>query len=87
MNETTTYIDLDFYCFREQIDDGDGPRLLVPHSNPRLYEYPIDYVFASSGEALVWLGEAIDDEQIDADEANSWVLVHYTGTTIGKDLA
>lgn len=76
-------IDLDHYCWRERAYDDEGDeRLLVPHGDPDLYEFPIDFVFATSGDALVWLAEAIEEEWVEPLEANSWVLVHFTGTVI-----
>lgn len=76
-------IDLDYYCFRERTQDENGERLLIPRSNPGLYEEPIDYVFPSSVEAVAWLSEALDEEWVDEDEVADWVLVHYTGTVAG----
>lgn len=76
-------LDLDHYCWRERAFDEDGDeRLLVPHSDPDLYEFPIDFIFPTVDAALAWKAEAIDEEWVDHLEANAWVLVHMMGTII-----
>jgi hypothetical protein len=77
-------IDLDYYTFREPVPSEEGGRLLAPHADPRCYEWPLDYMWATEQEARDWLAEAIDDETIDRDEADAWVLVHYVGTIVGN---
>lgn len=76
-------IDLNHYCWRERTRDEDGnERFLVPHADPDVYESPIDLIFATSSDALVWLGEAIEEEWVDREETRNWALVHYRGAVV-----
>jgi hypothetical protein len=69
-------IDLNFYAWREWTTDASGDqRLLVPWSDPQLYEYPADGISATVEEALEYR------EQIGAQD-EGWVLVHYVGTQV-----
>lgn len=70
-------LDLDFYCWRERVTSAGVERLLVPCSDPMRYEFPIDFVFDSPQAAL----DAVESFE-DVFDADSWVLVHYTGTII-----
>jgi hypothetical protein len=69
-------LDLDYFAWRERaVIDGEE-RLLVPWSDPRLYEFAFDFIYLSKEEALE--GKDSYDEAIDED----WVLVHYNGTIV-----
>lgn len=55
-------IDLDYWCFREKTTDEDGrERLLIPHSDPALYENPVDLMFSSREAAADWRGRLLED--------------------------
>ncbi|HUU80819.1 MAG TPA: hypothetical protein VMW90_05175 [Acidobacteriota bacterium] len=59
------------------ITDG---RLLVPHSNPRVYEYPIDMLFDSKVEAQKFL---VDQGLVKEARKEKWALCVKTITVVG----
>jgi len=55
-----------------QVEGEDEPRLFVPHGDPMQHEFPIDFIFDSSGKAHV----ALDDYELREEAvADNWVLV------------
>lgn len=71
-------IDLDYYAWRERSTIDGTDRLLIPWSNPALYEYDFGFVFATAQEAIDFKAE--DEAAADED----WVLVHYTGEIVDR---
>jgi hypothetical protein len=57
------------------------PRLLIPHSNPYVHEFPIDFLFKTEAEA----DEALEIYDV-RDEAveEGWVLVKMTLTPVRR---
>ena len=56
-------------------------RLVIPWGDPKLFEYPFDYVFGSIEEAIQGLHDF--DAYEEAIE-NGWVLVELTEKIMGK---
>ena len=77
-----TPLDLDHYCWREEIITDDGEvRYVTPHSDPHQYEYDLDAMFAGPNaiqDAMTYL----DDMDIDEEERQHFVLIHYIGTIL-----
>ncbi len=71
--------DLDHYAWRvPAVIDGEQ-RLLIPHSNPRVFEDPADGISATVAEAIEYLeGFGFADAAVD----ERWVLVHYRGEIV-----
>jgi len=67
-----------WYCWKIYAHDGgesESRRLLTPHSDPRQYEEPFDYLFETPNAAM----EILEDHDI-VDEAcdDGWVLCKET---------
>jgi len=66
-----TNIEVEYwYEWKEYKEDG----LITPRSNPKEYEYPIDFRFDSAEQAVQFLTE-FDPER---EESKDWVLVKVT---------
>lgn len=70
-----------WYCWRVVIDyDDEGPRLIVPRSDPHIYETPVHHLFDTAEEARAWFDEELDSWQ-EPDEheyMRTWVLCKET---------
>lgn len=53
-------------------------RLLTPRADPNVYEWPMDFLFDTEAKAREWLQETVDDEQLEREEVETWVLVKET---------
>jgi hypothetical protein len=58
----------EYFCWRELVADEESgeTRLLIPWSDPHLYEHPFDYLFATEEQALEAKNEAASEE--------NWIL-------------
>lgn len=65
-----------WYCWREfsTVEGEDAPRLLVPWSDPREYEYAADGLFTTREEAITWKAEFANGER--------WQLCQMTLTPL-----
>lgn len=66
-----------FFQWKElkQVEGEDAPRLLTPWSDPMEYEHPMDWMFATVGEAEAAKEEHAPDE--------TWYLVVVTMEPVG----
>lgn len=62
-----------WFCWRvyETPEGEDKPRLLIPHSDPNLYEYPLDGLFGTPEEAIEYLKQM-------GEEGKEYHLCHMT---------
>lgn len=70
-----------YYAWREKVHEDGEEHLVVPRSDPRLYEYPIDFVFPTPTEAVDWVNAWVGDED-DITEVASWLLVKIDETVV-----
>jgi hypothetical protein len=65
-----------WYTWRElhMVEGEDAPRLLTPHGDPNEYEYPFDFLYPNSKEAIRCLYEEVENEVVSKEEADNWVL-------------
>lgn len=64
-----------WYCWKERaLDENGNPRLLTPWSNPREYEFPMDWLFKTEAEARRAKTEVAPNE--------NWVLCRRTLETV-----
>ena len=74
-----------FYSWREKLVDEDGvERLIIPHGDPMIYEFPIDFVFLSADDAETFIIDHALDWGLEAEETNEWVLVSCTETMVTR---
>lgn len=83
-------LDLDFWCWRERVTEDGEERLAPLHSDPHIYEYPLNFIWDTEEEAREWRDNWIREEEAaaaedgieseEAKDARGWVLVHYLGT-------
>lgn len=71
-------IDLDYFQWRERRNIDGVDRLLIPCSDPNLYERPADGTFATVAEAIDYLEACFEHEY----DPGTWVLVHYRGIEV-----
>jgi hypothetical protein len=76
------------YEFKEKgfNDDGSFSHYVTPRADPKVYEDPFDYIFDTKKEALAFIREQVEEECIEAEEVNNWVLVKVTTTEINVKL-
>lgn len=58
-------IDLDFFCWRFDAQDADGPRLVVPYSDHWGSGDPINLIWATADEAIAWRDELISEIELE----------------------
>lgn len=70
-----------WYVWKEWItvEGEDKPRLLTPWSDPQLYEYPFDFMYATREKAIA------GRKEMEATEGEDWVLCKETLTEISQN--
>ena len=76
------------YEFKEKgfNDDGSFSHYVTPRADPKVYEDPYDYVFDSEQEAINFIREQVEEECIEAEEVQNWVLVEVVTTEVNVKL-
>lgn len=70
-------LDLDYFTWRKPVTVDGEPRLLIPCSDPMLYEYPADAIFTDCDDAMEYRDDVWEDE-----DTSEWVLVRYVGSIV-----
>lgn len=70
-----------WYCWRVRVDE----RLLVPRSDPHVYESAVDMLWTTEDEARAWRDEELDawDEPDEKSYIESWILCRETLQVVG----
>lgn len=72
------------YLWKVLIERDGRKELLTPHGDPYEYEYPFDFLYDTPDLAVEGLKEAIEDEQVEADEVANWFLCQETVEPISR---
>tara|TARA_R110000851_G_scaffold254040_1_gene406533 strand:- start:593 stop:841 length:249 start_codon:yes stop_codon:yes gene_type:complete len=73
--------------WKEMVEDieGDGAwHAMTPRDDGRVYEFPINFKFATMSEAYSWLEQESEDWGIEHSESEDWMLVEIVQTLLPK---